>query len=136
MKVVIIGAGFGGIAAAIELRRHGFEDVEIVERGPALEGAEEFAGHSFHSSLWDHDYDLRGKRVAVIGTGASAIQLIPPVADRAERLYVFQRTGNWFLPRNNQPYPRFIRWLIKRVPGLQWYRRTFIYQYGKPLTLM
>ena len=64
-----------------------------------------FAGHSFHSAQWDHDYDLRGKRVAVIGTGASAVQFVPEIAEQAQRLVVFQRTGNWFLPRKNRAYP-------------------------------
>ncbi len=242
LKVLIIGAGFGGVGMAIELQRHGFRDITILDRGPgvggtwrynsypgcvcdvpshlysfsfaqrrdwsrlcspqpeildylegvardhdvdrlvvpnadvtscgwdestcqwtvtaadgrsweadalvvatgqlhqpsipALEGREEFAGHSFHSSRWDHDYDLRGKRVAVIGTGASAIQFIPTVAEEAEQLYVFQRTGNWFLPRKNDPYPRFVKRLIQGIPGLQAYRRKYIYNYGELLTLM
>ena len=75
-------------------------------RSRAIEGVETFAGHSFHSAEWDHDYDLRGKRVAVIGTGASAVQFVPEIAEQAARLVVFQRTGNWFLPRKNRAYPR------------------------------
>ena len=200
VRVVIVGAGIGGIAAAIELRRHGFDDATVLERGsrlggtwhyndypgcacdvpshlysfsfaqrrdwsrlcspqveileyltavardqgvdslveygadvsscewdgswtvscsdgrvwkadalliatgqlhqpaiPAIPGR--FDGRSFHSSRWDHSLDLRGKRVAVIGTGASAVQFVPRVAGQVERLYVFQRTGNWFWPR-------------------------------------
>ena len=240
--MVIVGAGFGGIAAAIELRNHGFNDITILERAPGLggtwfynsypgcvcdvpshlysfsfaqrrdwsrlcspqqeileylqgvardhdvdrlvvpntdvssctwdegarrwtvesadrrsweadavivatgqlhqpaiprfDGGDEFAGHSFHSSRWDHNYDFLGKRVAVIGTGASAIQLIPRVAERAARLHVFQRSGNWFLPRDNTPYPGWIKAIIKYVPGLQAFRRTFIYYYGESLTMM
>ena len=72
---------------------------------PRLPGLDEFAGYSFHSARWDHDYDLSGKRVAVIGTGASAVQFVPEVAKQAGRLHVFQRTGNWFLPRRNRAYP-------------------------------
>ena len=242
LSVVIVGAGFGGIAAAIELRRYGFRDVTILERShgiggtwlhntypgcacdvpshlysfsfaqrrdwtrlcspqseilaylrdiaerfgvadcvhtgvavaacewsdetrrwtveaedgrsweadavvlatgqlhqpaiPRLPGAEQFRGRSFHSAAWDHDYDLRGRRVAVIGTGASAVQFVPHVAERAERLFVFQRTGNWFLPRETQPYPGPVRWLFEHVPGLQAYRRRFVYNYGEFLTLM
>jgi cation diffusion facilitator CzcD-associated flavoprotein CzcO len=239
-KVVIIGAGFGGIAAAIELRRYGFTDVTILERGPGIGGTWRFnsypgaacdvpshlysfsfaqrrdwsrlcspqqeileyledvardrgvdrlvqtgvevtacrwdegsatwalssadnrqweadavivatgqlhqpsfpriegtfAGHSFHSAAWDHDYDLRGKRVAVIGTGASAVQFVPEIAPLVGRLHVFQRTGNWFLPRENRPYPRWMRWLVEHVPGVQEFRRRFIYEYGESLTLM
>jgi cation diffusion facilitator CzcD-associated flavoprotein CzcO len=102
---------------------------------PRFDGAEEFAGYSFHSARWDHEYPLGGKNVAVIGTGASAIQFIPEVARRAARLYVFQRTGNWFLPRRNRPYPAFVKALIKHVPRLQAFRRVFIYYYAEALTL-
>jgi cation diffusion facilitator CzcD-associated flavoprotein CzcO len=241
-EVIIVGAGFGGIAAAIELRRHGFDDVVILERAPELGGTwfhngypgaacdvpshlysfsfaqrrdwkrlcspqdeilqylrgvardhgvdrlvvpntnvtacrwsdesrrwmvasedgrtwnadalvvatgqlhqpsfpriagrDEFTGHSFHSAEWDHSYDLRGKRVAVVGTGASAVQFVPEIATRAERLLVFQRTGNWFLPRKNRPYPAVARAVIRYVPGIQALRRRFLYQYGESLTLM
>ncbi|MCW2982969.1 MAG: monooxygenase [Conexibacter sp.] len=242
LRVVIVGAGFGGIAAAIELRRHGFTDVTILERGdglggtwrentypgaacdvpshlysysyaqrrdwsrlcspqpeilgyarevaarhgvdrlvvagvevtacawddataswrveagggrtwtadaivlatgqlhrpaqPALPGADGFAGHRFHSARWDHGYDLRDKRVAVIGTGASAVQLVPEIAPLAASLTVFQRTGNWFLPRRNRPYPRAWRAAIRALPGLQRWRRRFVFDYGESLTAM
>ena len=72
---------------------------------PRIEGLESFAGHSFHSAEWDHGYDLRGKRVAVIGTGASAVQFVPELAKVAERLVVFQRAANWFLPRQQPAVP-------------------------------
>jgi cation diffusion facilitator CzcD-associated flavoprotein CzcO len=238
--VVIIGAGFGGITAAIELRRFGFSDLTVLERGPGLGGtwrfndypgaacdvpshlysfsfaqrrdwsrlcspqaeildylervaadqgvAElvvpgvevtacsfddeasawtvtsadgrsweadavivatgqlhqpafpslegRFEGRSFHSANWDHDYDLTGKRVAVIGTGASAVQFVPEIAPLVDRLYVYQRTGNWFLPRKNRPYPALARALFEHVPGLQGFRRRFVYEYGESLTLM
>jgi cation diffusion facilitator CzcD-associated flavoprotein CzcO len=242
LSVLIIGAGFGGIGAAIELRRHGFQEITILERAPRLGGTwlynsypecvcdvpsqlysfsfaqrrdwsrlcspqaeileylegvardhgvdrlvvpntdvvscqwdeqacrwtvassdgrsweadavivatgqlhqpaipefggrDEFAGHSFHSARWDHDYDLRGKRVAVIGTGASAIQFIPSVAEQAARLHVFQRTGNWFLARSNREYPAWMLRLLERVPGVQALRRRFVYYYTESLTLM
>jgi len=241
-SVVIVGAGFGGVAAAIELKNHGFTDVTILEAGPelggtwlyndypgaacdvpshlysfsfaqrrdwsrlcptrdeiltylrevaaehgvdrmvvpnsrvsrcrwddaerrwtvatedgverqadaivlatgqlhqpnlpALEGRESFAGHSFHSARWDHDYDLTGKRVAVLGTGASAVQFVPEIADRTARLVIFQRTGNWFLPRKNRPYPALWKALVKRVPGLQAFRRRFVFHYGETLTAL
>ncbi len=234
-----MGAGFGGVAAAIELRRHGFEDITILERGPEVGGTwlyntypgcacdvpshlysfsyaqrtdwsrlcspqEEilrylqgvageygvdrlvvpntevtactwiaeagrwrvesaggrvfeadaliiatgqlhqpamprfenaFAGHKFHSARWDHSYDLRGRRVAVIGTGASAVQFVPEVAEQAARLYVFQRTGNWFFPRKNHAYPRWMRRLFRRVPAIERLRRWGLYQYAEGLTL-
>jgi cation diffusion facilitator CzcD-associated flavoprotein CzcO len=100
-----------------------------------IEGAETFAGHSFHSAEWDHDYPLQGKRVAVIGTGASAVQFIPEIASTTERLTVFQRTGNWFFPRRNRPYPRALRTAIERIPGLQSLRRELIFRYAESLTL-
>lgn len=103
---------------------------------PRLPGNEEFQPRAFHSSRWDHDYDMSGKRVAVIGTGASAIQFIPAVAEQASRLFVFQRTGNWFLPRRNRRYPGLVKALIRFVPGLQAFRRAFIYYYAESLTLM
>ena len=237
-EVLIVGAGFGGIAAAIELRRHGITDVAILDRAPALggtwfhntypgaacdvpshfysfsfaqrrdwvrlcptqpdilrylhevvaeHGLEEsievgvhvgacrwdderrhwtvqtsrgertaralivatgqlhqpatprlqgrFEGHSFHSAEWDHGYDLRGKRVAVIGTGASAVQFVPHVAEQAAHTTVFQRTGNWFLPRRNRPYPRLYRALIERVRVVQRARRAFWFWYLEFLTM-
>jgi cation diffusion facilitator CzcD-associated flavoprotein CzcO len=241
LQVVIVGAGFGGIAAAIELRRHRFTDVTILEAGPDLggtwlhntypgcacdvpshlysfsyaqrrdwsrlcspqpeilaylkdvarrhgvdglvqtgrtvsacawdddrrrwtvateegqsyeadaivlatgqlhepnvpriEGADAFAGRTFHSARWEHDYDLRGKRVAVIGTGASAVQFVPEVAEQAAHVAVFQRTGNWFLPRRNRSYPAPIRWAIEHVPGVQWLRRRYMFFYCEALTM-
>jgi len=239
LRVVIVGAGFGGLAAAIELRRHGFSDVTVLERAPRIggtwhyndypgcacdvpshlysfsfaqrrhwsrlcspqaeilryleevardfgvdrvvqcgvdvvscrwdggwtvaaadgrtwradaliiatgqlhqpsvpriEGLAEFEGACFHSSRWDHSVDLHGKRVAVIGTGASAVQFVPEVAREAERLYVLQRTANWFLPRRNRAYPPVVRAAIRYVPGVQSLRRVFIYYYAETLTMM
>lgn len=103
---------------------------------PGIEGRDDFAGHSFHSSEWDHDYDLRGRRVAVIGTGASTVQFLPEVARQAEGVVVFQRTGNWFLPRRNRAYPALVKAVIEHVPGVQRFRRGFMYRYGESLTLM
>ncbi len=103
---------------------------------PRIEGSETFAGHAFHSAQWDHDYDLRGKRVAVIGTGASAVQFVPEIVEQVQRLVVFQRTGNWFMPRRNRAYPRLIAAAIRYVPGLQSFRRGFFFRYGEFLTRM
>ncbi|MGB9184191.1 MAG: NAD(P)/FAD-dependent oxidoreductase [Solirubrobacteraceae bacterium] len=241
-RILIVGAGFGGIAAAIELRRHGFDSITILEAGPELGGTwfynqypgaacdvpshlysfsyaqradwsrlcspqdeilgylkqvagshgvdalvktsrrvtecvydearatwragtengetyeaealvlatgqlsqpaiprlaghETFTGHSFHSARWDHGYDLSGKRVAVIGTGASAVQFVPEIAGKVAELAVYQRTGNWMLPRENRPYRPRLRWLFAHAPGLQWLRRRWIFYYGESLTLM
>jgi cation diffusion facilitator CzcD-associated flavoprotein CzcO len=241
-KIVIVGAGFGGVAATIELQRHGFTDITILDAAPELggtwfhntypgaacdvpshmysfsyaqrrdwsrlcspqeeileylrgvarkygvdrrivpntevtscdwddttrrwtltaadgrtfdadavvlatgqlnrpstphiEGAESFTGHSFHSARWDHDHDLRGRRVAVIGTGASAVQFVPEIVEDVAHMTVFQRTGNWFMPRRNRPYPAPVRAAIRHVPGLQAYRRGFMTQYLELLTAM
>ncbi len=239
---MIVGAGFGGIAVAIELRRHGFRDITLLDRAPApggtwfynrypgaacdvpshlysfsfaqrrdwsrlcspqaeilaylqdvarahgidrlieteaevtscrwddetrswtvasadertwnanavviatgqlnqpalprVPGIEDYRGCAFHSARWDPDHDLRGERVAVVGTGASAVQFVPLVAEQAAQLTVFQRTGNWFLPRRNRPYPPALRWAIAHVPGLQRLRRRYIYNYTESLTMM
>ena len=108
-------------------------DVLVVATGqlhdpvvPRIPGVEDFAGHTFHSARWDHDHDLTGRHVAVIGTGASAVQFVPEIAPVVGRLSVFQRSGNWFLPRRNRPYPRAARAAIRRIPGLQRLRRGFL----------
>jgi cation diffusion facilitator CzcD-associated flavoprotein CzcO len=103
---------------------------------PRLAGRDAFAGHQFHSAEWDHGYDLTGKSVAVVGTGASAVQFAPEIAPQVGRLHVFQRSGNWFLPRRNRPYPAWFRWLVRTIPGLQAFRRRFIFNYGESLTAM
>jgi cation diffusion facilitator CzcD-associated flavoprotein CzcO len=84
---------------------------------PRIPGLESFGGTAFHSSAWDHSCDLTGKRVAVIGTGASAIQFVPEVAKVAERLTVFQRTPPWIHPRPNVAIPGRTRSLLGAVPG-------------------
>ncbi|MEU7941974.1 flavin-containing monooxygenase [Microbispora bryophytorum] len=70
---------------------------------PEIPGRERFTGTAFHSARWDHSADLNGKRVAVVGTGASAIQFVPVVAEQASRLTVFQRTAPWIQPRPDLP---------------------------------
>ncbi|NEA27881.1 flavin-containing monooxygenase [Actinomadura bangladeshensis] len=84
---------------------------------PDLPGMERFQGTAFHSAEWDHSYDLAGKRVAVIGTGASAIQFVPQVAKQAADLVVFQRTAPWIQPKPDLPIPAPVRTAFKRVPG-------------------
>lgn len=241
-RVVIVGAGFGGIGCAIELQQHGFRDITLLERGeqvggtwfhntypgaacdvpshlysysfatrtdwshlcspqaqildylqgvaaehgvtgrtetgvevasctwsdtnvqwtvtatdgrtweadavviatgqlhrlayPRIPGLEQFEGDAFHSAEWNHDVPLAGRRVAVVGTGASAVQFVPEIAKEVGRLHVFQRSGNWFMPRRNRPYPALVRALIRHIPGLQAFRRRFIYHYGESLTAM
>jgi cation diffusion facilitator CzcD-associated flavoprotein CzcO len=101
---------------------------------PPIEGLDSFAGHSFHSARWDHEYELTGKRVAVVGTGASAVQFIPEIAKQVAHLTVLQRTGNWFLPRNDKPYGSAVKAAIRWIPGLQALRREAVYQYAESLT--
>ena len=86
---------------------------------PEVPGLAEFDGPVFHSARWDHDADLDGKRVAVIGTGASAIQFIPELQPAVARLEVFQRTAPWVLPRTERAITRLERTAFRAVPGLQ-----------------
>ncbi|GAA3225583.1 NAD(P)/FAD-dependent oxidoreductase [Actinocorallia longicatena] len=84
-----------------------------------IAGAEDFAGKLLRSSSWDHGYDLRGKRVAMIGTGASAVQIVPEIAATTGRLDVFQRTPIWVGPKPDLPTPAALRRLYRRVPRVQ-----------------
>ncbi|MDE3010115.1 MAG: NAD(P)/FAD-dependent oxidoreductase [Pseudomonadota bacterium] len=94
---------------------------------PDIPGRESFAGEILHSARWRVDCDPRGRRVAVIGTGASAIQLVPTLARQAAQLTVFQRTPPWILPRRNRPIPRWRHALHRSLPWLQSLRRSAIY---------
>lgn len=94
---------------------------------PDIEGLERFRGAMFHSARWDHGYDLSGKRVAVVGTGASAIQFVPRIAPKAERLHLFQRTPPWVLPKPDRDFAAWEKTLFGKVPGLTWAYRTLIY---------
>jgi cation diffusion facilitator CzcD-associated flavoprotein CzcO len=84
---------------------------------PDIPGVDDFAGATLHTARWDHSQTLAGKRVAVIGTGASAVQVIPAIADEVAHLTVFQRTPIWCLPKYDAPIPPRARWLLGRVPG-------------------
>ncbi len=86
---------------------------------PALPGLEGFTGEMFHSSRWNHGCDLTGKRVAVIGTGASAIQFVPEIQPRVKSLLVFQRTAPWVLPKPDVPLGDMAKQLIERLPVIQ-----------------
>jgi cation diffusion facilitator CzcD-associated flavoprotein CzcO len=94
---------------------------------PEIPGLEEFNGRVFHSARWDHDHDLRGERVGVIGIGASAIQFVPPVAALARSLVLFQRSANYVAPRGDRPYPSWLRAAFTRWPRLQRAYRDSIY---------
>ncbi len=92
-----------------------------------LAGLADFDGAVFHSARWDHSQPLTGKRVAVIGTGASAIQLVPAIAGQVASLDVYQRTAPWVLPRHDRRYRRLERLAMRRVPGLQRLLRALTY---------
>ncbi|HVB45524.1 MAG TPA: NAD(P)/FAD-dependent oxidoreductase [Streptosporangiaceae bacterium] len=94
---------------------------------PEIPGAESFAGPRFHSALWDHGVDLAGRRVAVIGTGASAIQFVPRLASQAGQVTVFQRTPPWVLPKPDRPISARLQRIFRTVPGFQRLYRWLIY---------
>jgi cation diffusion facilitator CzcD-associated flavoprotein CzcO len=106
-------------------------------RLPDVPGLDGFEGTAFHSASWDHAHDLTGERVAVVGTGASAIQFVPEIQPRVERLHVFQRTPPWVVPHPNRPMTRFERALYSRLPlaqlamraGIYWARESFVLQF-------
>ena len=85
---------------------------------PEIKGADAFRGETFHSARWDHDYDYQGKRIAVIGNAASAIQLIPELAEATDNLTVYHRTPNWIIPKKDRAYSGLEKWLGKRIPVL------------------
>ena len=94
---------------------------------PPLPGLDSFQGPRFHSQHWDHTYPLQGKRVAVIGTGASAIQFVPQIAPQVAQLSLFQRTPPWILPKPDRPLKPFERWAFKHLPWTQKLLRSAIY---------
>jgi cation diffusion facilitator CzcD-associated flavoprotein CzcO len=101
---------------------------------PDIPGREEFAGLSWHSGRWNHDVDLTGKRVAVIGTGASAIQFVPEVAKVAGHIDVYQRTAPYVLPKADRPYREAEQVLFDRLPVVRKADRLRIFLYGELLT--
>jgi cation diffusion facilitator CzcD-associated flavoprotein CzcO len=94
---------------------------------PDVPGLRDFEGHLFHSATWDHDHDLAGERVAVVGTGASSIQFVPQIQPEVERLHLFQRTAPWVMPRRQRRITRIERALFRRFPALQRATRAAIY---------
>lgn len=96
-----------------------------VPRYPDIPGRESFAGPAFHSARWDNSVELKGKRVAVIGTGASAFQFVPIIAEEVAHLDVFQRTPPWLGPTDNyhEPVPEGFQWAVEHLPNYdKWYR--------------
>ena len=108
---------------------------------PHFPGQDRFQGKTFHTNNWDHSYDYHGKRVAIVGSGASAAQVIPAIAPKVARLHVFQRTAHWVLPRADRTFGRFQRWLLGLKPAyklLRWMiywqfeTRVIAFKYSKP----
>ncbi|MEJ3655941.1 NAD(P)/FAD-dependent oxidoreductase [Actinomycetes bacterium KLBMP 9759] len=94
---------------------------------PEIDGLDGFEGTAFHSSQWDHTHDFSGKRVAVIGTGASAIQFVPQIQPKAAKLMLFQRTAPWVLPKPDRPIPAVARALYRVFPAVQKLQRGVLY---------
>ncbi|HCI82421.1 MAG TPA: 4-hydroxyacetophenone monooxygenase, partial [Ktedonobacter sp.] len=94
---------------------------------PAIKGIEQFEGTLFHSSRWNHEYDLTGKRVAVIGTGASAIQFVPHIQPQVAHLSLFLRTPPWIVPRLDHEIPEWRRTMYRYLPITQRYVRGKMY---------
>jgi cation diffusion facilitator CzcD-associated flavoprotein CzcO len=98
---------------------------------PAVPGIERFAGTSFHSANWNHEYDFMGKAVASIGTGPSAIQYVPEIATHVDKLYVFQRSPAWCVPKFDREYTRLEKWLLTNWPWTHTLDRLRIFWYAE-----
>lgn len=94
---------------------------------PDIRGLDTYRGHRIHSARWDHDYDFTGKRVGVIGTGASAVQIVPELVEKAGFVKVFQRTPGWVLPRLDAAVPETAQMLFAKVPGAQQLARQALF---------
>jgi cation diffusion facilitator CzcD-associated flavoprotein CzcO len=102
---------------------------------PPFPGLDRFAGPAFHSAHWDHSVDLAGKRVAAVGTGASAIQFVPAIAPKVARLHVFQRTPPWVMPHSSRPITRTEKRIYAKLPLAQRLVRGGIYA-GRELLVL
>ncbi|QXJ25168.1 NAD(P)/FAD-dependent oxidoreductase [Actinomadura graeca] len=96
-------------------------------RHPDWPGLEDFEGPKFHTARWEPAHDLAGKRVAVVGTGSTATQVVPAIAGRVERLYVFQRQPSWILPKGERDFTPRERAMFRRLPVLQKLRRAWLF---------
>jgi cation diffusion facilitator CzcD-associated flavoprotein CzcO len=102
---------------------------------PDIPGLDRFDGELFHSARWNHEYDMHGKRVAAIGTGASAVQYVPEIAPVVERLHLFQRTPGWVIPKPDRPYRPREKWLFRRFPIILAISRRLTYMRFEMFTL-
>jgi cation diffusion facilitator CzcD-associated flavoprotein CzcO len=100
-----------------------------VPNHPDWPGLDEFRGVRFHTARWRHDVDLTGKRVAVVGTGSTAAQVVPGIADAVGSLKVFQREPGWIEPKRERAFTARERWVYRHVPGAQWLHRGRLF-YG------
>ena len=120
----VVDTSKGGYTAAVLVTAFG---ALCEPRRPDIDGIESFTGELFHSSRWNADAQLQGRRVAVIGTGASSVQIVPAIAGAVGHLDVYQRSAAWILPRNDRAYTRVERWLFGRFPALQRIPRGLLY---------
>lgn len=107
-----------------------------VPKDPPVRGTERFGGRCFHSSRWPDDLDVRGSRVAVIGTGASAMQIVPSIAESVEQLTVYQRSAQWArpIPHYHDEIPPGSQWLFEHLPFYAaWFRFVMLWRYGDGL---
>ncbi len=117
-------------------------DILVMARGqlsepklPDIPGVESFAGTAFHSARWRPDFDPRGRRIGVIGTGASAIQIVPALAGHARSLTIFQRSPAWIIPRGDHPYGPWMHRLFAHLPGWRRLHRARLYLFFELLYL-
>jgi cation diffusion facilitator CzcD-associated flavoprotein CzcO len=94
---------------------------------PPVPGLDGFEGTAFHSARWNHAHDLTGKSVAVVGSGASAVQFVPRIAPQAGTLTLFQRSPNWVIRKPDRSYSRLAKWIFRHVPLVAWLYRLSIY---------
>jgi 4-hydroxyacetophenone monooxygenase len=103
---------------------------------PQIEGADDFDGPIFHSAMWPAELDVTGKRVAIVGTGASSMQIVPAIVDEVADLTIYQRNAQWArpIPRYHDPIAEGAQWLLAHVPFYAaWYRFTMLWRYGDGL---
>ncbi|OOQ90466.1 flavin-binding monooxygenase [Penicillium brasilianum] len=98
-------------------------------RNPDIPGLEDFQGRMMHSARWDWSYDFKGKKIAIIGNGATAAQIIPEIAPSASHLTVFQRTPNWVIPRLDGPVSAFQKALLTYIPPIRWRKRAAMMEF-------
>jgi cation diffusion facilitator CzcD-associated flavoprotein CzcO len=94
---------------------------------PDIAGVDRFKGKIFHSTAWDHAYDFRNRTAAIIGNGATGVQIIPEVSQVVDRLDVYQRTPTWVLPKPDKPLGPKVKWARKHIPGYAWLIRQFAF---------